>query len=102
MERKLVAGTLSVSATGNHDVDALLEGVTWAAPSLSYSFPASASTYGIGYGSGEATTNFEGLNSIQKAAVRAALLEYASVSNLNFGEQVETDSVHADLRFAMS
>jgi serralysin len=88
--------------TGNAYVDSLLDGIRWAVNRFTYSFPTDASFYGASYGSGENTSNFEGFNATQQAAIRSALNLYASVANLSFTEITETASQHADLRFAMS
>src|SRR5215218_11286642 len=98
---------------GNGFIDGLLGGVKWAGSTddldgfqdplaFTFSFPTSASFYGSGYGDGEPLRGFEGFNTAQKVAVRAALSMYSSVANLSFTETVETSTEHADLRFAMS
>jgi len=90
------------SPSGNAYIDGVLGDAKWAVNSFTFSFPANASFYGSGYGSGETADNFGVLNTAQQAAVRSALKMYASVANLSFTEIVETATQHADLRFAES
>lgn len=61
-----MVGFASVARTNNPNVDGLLTGVRWDAPSLSYSFPTSGSIYGKSYGWGEAQDNFEALNGVRR------------------------------------
>ncbi|MGE4150418.1 MAG: M10 family metallopeptidase C-terminal domain-containing protein, partial [Hyphomicrobiaceae bacterium] len=89
----------NVPASGNQDIDGLLSGLKWDTNSLTYSFPDTASFYGY---PGERDDNFEALNSTQIAAVQQILTLYTSVANLSFSMITETETVHADLRFAMS
>ena len=49
-----MATAISVTATGNPDIDGLLSGSAWTG-TITYSFPASASVYASGYGNGEPT-----------------------------------------------
>ena len=93
---------VTYSPTGNAYIDGVLGDLKWAVKSFTYSFPASASFYGVAYGDGEPLSNFETLNATQQMATRAALKLYASVANLSFTEVPETATQHADLRFAMS
>ncbi|WP_262027666.1 M10 family metallopeptidase [Microvirga sp. Mcv34] len=90
------------SLTGNAYIDGVLGDYKWAANSVTYSFPMSGSIYGSSYGSGENTTNFASLGSIQQTTARNALKAYASVANLTFTEVAETATQHADVRLAMS
>ena len=92
----------SFNLTGDPYVDSLLGAGKWGVDNLTYSFPTSASYYGSGYGYGEPGNNFQSLNGTQEAAVQASLSMYASVANLTFVEIAESQSQHADLRFAMS
>ncbi|WP_119389337.1 M10 family metallopeptidase [Taklimakanibacter lacteus] len=94
--------TSTISPTGNAYVDGVLSGDKWAVSSFTYSFPTSASFYGSGYGSGEPSSNFEGLNATQQEAVRDILAGYSAVANITFTEITETSSQHADIRLAMS
>jgi serralysin len=92
----------SLGPTGNSYVDGMLSGVKWAVGSFTFSFPASASYYGAGYGYGEPSNGFEAMNAAQQAAARAALANFAAVANITFQEITETSSQHADIRFAES
>lgn len=94
--------TSTITSTGNAYVDGVLSGTKWAVNSFTYSFPSSASFYGSGYGSGEPLSNFEALNPVQIAAVRAILADYSAVANITFQEITETSSQHADFRLAES
>jgi VCBS repeat-containing protein len=97
-----VPSTTTTAKSGNAYVDGVLSGVKWAVSSFTFSFPASASFYGTGYGNGEPASNFEVANSVQQAAVRAALKMYSGVANVTFTEVTESATVHGDLRYAMS
>ena len=94
--------TTTITPSGNAYIDGVLSGTKWAVTTLTFSFPSSASFYGSGYGSGEPLTNFEALNSMQMAATRAALAQYAAVANITFTEITETATQHADIRLAES
>jgi serralysin len=83
-------------------VNALVSGEKWAINRLTFSFPTSSSYYGTSYGSGETQSQFGAFLSAQKTAARAALKLYASVANLSLTEITETESQHADIRFARS
>ena len=87
---------------GNAYVDGVLGDLKWAVSEFTFSFPASGSYYGSGYGGGEPTDNFGVLNATQQAASRAVFHGFASVANLTFNEITETSTQHADLRLAMS
>jgi serralysin len=96
-------GTISVTASGNQDIDGLLYTQKWAVSSLSFSFPTSASFYSAGSApNGETTDNFGALNTTQQNYVRSALQQYSAVIPVTFTEVTETASNHADLRFALS
>lgn len=96
-----MAGVTSVSRSRDQDIDGLLSGSRWTG-ALTYSFPASASLYGSGYGDGEPSNNFAALNAAQQAVVRQLLGNYSAVANLTFTEITETQTTHADLRYARS
>lgn len=95
-------GIASVGATGSQSVNGLLSGIKWSVNSLTYSFPASASFYGSGYGSGEPSSGFAALNATQRSAVVKILAEYAAVASLTFTQVTESYSTHGDLRYANS
>ena len=90
------------SPTGNVYLDSILGGSKWAAQTLTFSFPTNSAFYGKGYGSGEASANFEAFNPVQQAATRSTLKMYSSVANLQFTEITETPKQHAALRLAES
>lgn len=90
----------TVQKTTDPYLNGLLFGTKWAAGTLTYSFPASGSFYGSGYGSGEPTKYFEAFNSVQATQVRSILKMYSSVVNLNFVEVTESASTHGELRYA--
>ena len=94
--------TTTIAPTGNAYIDGVLSGTKWAVTTLTFSFPSSASYYGSSYGSGEPLSNFEALNSVQMAAARAVLANYAAVANITFQEITETATQHGDLRLAES
>ena len=97
-------GTVSVSASGNQDIDGILYDRKWAVSSFTFSFPTSASFYQAGSApNGETASNFDVLNATQQNFVRNYVLsQFAAVANVTFSELTETSSVHADLRFAQS
>ena len=90
------------SSTGNAYIDAVLGNIRWVPGNLSYSFPASATSYGSSYGDGEAAKGFGAFNSTQQFIARSALKLYSAVSNLTFQEWIGTSASSADLRFAQS
>jgi serralysin len=74
----------------------------WQNKNITYSFPGAGSKFAAGYGRGEAASGrWEGLNAIQKEAVRKVLAEWATVSSLTFTEVPDGDTV-GDLRFGFS
>ena len=94
------ATTLAVGATGNQDIDGVLAGVQWSSANLTFSFPSAASQYGA-YSSGE-TSTFLPVNPTMQTAIRYALGQYASVSNLQFTELTGASAGNATIRFGMS
>jgi serralysin len=90
------------TATGDIRIDALLGDYRWALSNLTYSFPASASSYEQPYGESEPTKNFNGLNIIQQQVARAALSNFAAVANVTFTEVTGSNAGTATLRMAMS
>lgn len=92
-----------VTRSGNVYVDDVLGDYKWANPTtLTYSFPASASYYGSGYGGGEPQNGFAALNATQQQAVKSALAAYAAVANVRFTQVAETASSHGDIRVGMT
>lgn len=94
--------TATYALTGNAYIDGVLGDSKWAVRDFTFSFPASASFYGSGYGTGEPTTGFGTLTTVQKVAARAAFDQISSVANVTFSEITETSANHADLRLALS
>ncbi|MFC4174245.1 M10 family metallopeptidase C-terminal domain-containing protein [Microvirga sp. GCM10011540] len=85
--------------TRDQDIDGLLAGTHWGVFNLTFGFPATASSYGSGYGQGEPHDRFEALNGVQMAAARHVLELISSVTRLNFTEVTDAS---ATLRLAMS
>jgi serralysin len=95
-----MALTSVVTRSGEKNLDALLMGIRWDAPHLTYSFPASPLFYEAAYGGGEPQRNFLPLNPAQAAAARKVFAMVASVTNIDFMEAQEDSVTHADLRLA--
>lgn len=95
------ATTTYASAT-NAYIDGLLGDWKWAIKDFTFSFPASASFYGSGYGNGETSNGFAVLNAAQQATAGAAFDQISSVANVTFTEITENLNTHADLRLASS
>lgn len=91
----------TITLSGDPYIDGLLGTYKWGVSTLTYSYPTSASNYGS-YPGGEQLSNFEAINGIQQNAVVDALAMYSGVANLQFNFVVESDTLHGDLRFAMS
>lgn len=90
------------SSTGNAYIDAVLGNIKWVPNDLTYSFPATAISYGSSYGGGETAKGFGAFNTTQQSITRSALNLYSAVSNLTFQEWGGTSAPSADLRFAQS
>jgi len=90
--------TVVVNLTGNDDIDGVLWGWSWGdggAETLDFSFPTSTAEYtDNGYSS---ITGFNAFSAAQQTAVRTALANIASFTNLTF---VETTDTFAVLRYA--
>jgi len=98
----MTASAVGISPTGKTAIDGLLSGVRWDTGTLSFGFPATASSYGADYAwsaAPEAQDGFAGLSAAQQASVRVILADFASVSNLSFAE---TLGEGADIRFGRS
>lgn len=93
---------VAVAPTGDQNTDALLYGTKWASPNLTYGFPADASAYVPGYGSGEPTDGFSAFNPAQQAAVRTVLADYAAVANVTFTELTGSAAASATLRYGQT
>jgi len=91
--------TLSVSSTGNQDIDGLLSGTKWGSSTITYSFPVSPTSYEY---SGERDSNFHALTAAQQAAAEKAFALFSSYTNLTFTKLTETSTTHADIRLAQT
>jgi VCBS repeat-containing protein len=88
--------TVVVTQSGNQDIDGILWGWEWGtggAQNLTFSFPTGTAEYG-GY---TAINGFSSFNATQETAVRTALANVASFTNLTF---TETTNAGAVLRYA--
>ena len=88
--------TQAVGLTGNQDIDGILWGWEWGtggAQNPTFSFPTGTAEY-VGY---TAINGFSSFNAAQQTAVRTALANVASFSNLTFTETVAAGAV---LRYA--
>jgi Ca2+-binding RTX toxin-like protein len=96
---RVLATVASVVAANNQDIDGLLSGLKWSGP-LTYSFPASASDYGVVYGNSEPqAAGFAQLSVIQQQAVHAIVAQIVGYTNL----AVEFGGTNgADIRIAQS
>jgi len=85
------------------NMQALVSGLVWNSPSLTYSFPDSISDYGSvsSYGNSELSSGFSELNLAQKGAARDAFDMISSFTQLNFTEVTDNDG-SAILRLAES
>jgi serralysin len=90
--------TAFVVESGHLNLDALLSGVRWNTPNLTFSFPRQSSYYGAGYPGGEPGNGFAPLTQMQAATARSIFAMIASYTNLNFTEVQESDVIHADVR----
>ncbi len=91
------AGT--IGATGNQDIDGVLSGWRWIG-TVTYSFPDSASDYGINYGDGEPTApGFAQISAAQQTAVNSAMTLIMGYTNINI-QFVGTND--ADIKLAQS
>jgi serralysin len=90
------------NSTGNAYIDAVLGSTKWVPSNLTYSFPATPTSYGSSYGDGEAAKGFGAFNGAQQSITRSALNLYSAVSNLTFQEWGGASGPSADLRFAQS
>jgi len=97
-----MAPTVTVTSTGDQDIDGVLSSSAWSGLNLTYSFPTLSSYYGSHYGSGEPQDHFSALNESQERAAREAFAMIAAVTNLTFTEVSETATTHATLRLANS
>ena len=85
----------------DQDIYGLQSGYYWSTSNLTYSFPTAASNYGSGYGAGEPDSGFT-LSMAQQNVVQYGLKLISQYTLLTFTQITESDSTHADLRFANS
>src|SRR5262245_40025568 len=97
-----MASGVSVSDSGNGDIDALLFGSKWNSSNLTFSFPTSASRYNYPSNAGDEPDTFGVLTPELQTAVRQALAIISRYVNLTFTEITETSNTHADIRFGMT
>jgi hypothetical protein len=98
-----MSASVSVAASGNLNIDALLEGVRWTAANLTFGFPASTDDYAAGDGpSGELGAGFVPLNEAMRQASRDAFAAIAAVAGLTFTEADTAEAGAATLRLAGS
>lgn len=97
-----MANTVTVSPTGNQDIDGVLWSSRWSDLNLTYSFPTKASDYGESYGLGEPQANFGALSASQREAASQVFAMISAVTNLTFTKVDETSDNHATLRLATS
>jgi Ca2+-binding RTX toxin-like protein len=94
-----MASAVSVSATGNAEIDGLLFGTKWNGP-ITYSFPDSPTDFAAGYGSGEPTAaGFAQTPAAMRQAVNYALASVMSFTNLSI---TYAGTNGADIRVAQS
>jgi len=84
------------------DINGLLSGFAWGAHNVTFSFPASPSNYGPGYGSGEPQSGFHAFSAAQQAVARYALGLISQYTLLTFNQVLESNSYHAMIRFGDS
>lgn len=98
----------TVAATGDNNIDGLLDGTAWLSNAVTFSFPDSMNDYETGYSPGYTSNpvlSFQALNSTQQAAARdwlGAGGEYANVSGLTPSELTGASDKDATIRMAMS
>lgn len=101
--------TASVAATGDAAIDGILWNLAWGDPSITFSFPTSASEYGEGYGAGE-NDGFVALTADMKAYVNFALnKQNGNVADNGFAiegftnlEILQTNAANANVRLAQT
>jgi serralysin len=94
------------SLTGDNLIDALISGVQWEPPTLTYSFPSFTASWSTaeddGYPDGTEpwTAGYGALSPGDMSAVQKALTSWANVADLQFAQVADNASVVGDLRFA--
>jgi serralysin len=100
--------TTTVAKTRVGDIDGLLSSYAWGdgsghALTITYSFAGPGSVFGSGYGAGsEPTRGFHAPSEAQQAAARAALDQWARLTNITFAEVAESSTEVGDIRFGCS
>jgi len=97
--------TKTVAASSDADIDGLLAGSAWdnlvsGQTVLTWSEPTSSTPY-----SSYSSTSLTGVSAVMSGEdtnIRSALNEWSSVANLVFNFITETNTTHADLRFAQA
>jgi len=97
-----MATVVTVTRTGNQDIDGVLSGSAWSSLNITYSFPTKASVYGSSYGLGEAQNQFAPLNASQMRAAREVFAMIEAVTDLRFTQISETSDNHAEIRLSNS
>jgi len=98
--------TATVAATGDRNIDGLLQGTKWASRSISFSFTNSIADYESGYPDRDShSSSFQTLNVTQRAVARKWIGtggEFYNVSNLIPSELTGASDRDATIRMAMS
>lgn len=107
MTTKTAVPTTNVGTSGNVYIDGVLWGTKINAASLAtpnvlhFSFPSAGSNYGgAGYNSTEPAIGFTQFSAAKQARVHAVLAVYATIIPLTYSEITESDTAHAEIRFA--
>jgi len=89
--------TVTVSPTGEPEIDGVLSGRMWASTTVSYSFPDSSADYGKGY-SEASPRKFSPLNDAEQDAARSVLGLVESYTTLDLVEYTGTADGTAQIR----
>ena len=102
-------GELSVTNTGDQNVDAILIGSNWDSLNLTYTFPTASSYFtdnpyeiAPGFFDQGYVDNFVAFNAAWQTASRAVIDMFAAVSGLNFTEIAPSTATPADVVFAQT
>lgn len=94
------------SLTGDDLINALISGVQWESPVLTYSFPGAFASWSTAEDDGYPantepwTDGYSALSPREMAATKEALSSWSNVANLHFTQVADSASVVGDLRFA--
>jgi hypothetical protein len=91
-----MAGSVTVTDSGDLDIDALMSGSKWDSGTLRYSFPISNNAYSY---AGEPDQGFASFTPELQAAARQIFATYSQYAKLTF---TETTSNSADIRLGMT